>query len=48
MKYSDFKINREIQILMKEFFLVKLGVESVLSNIFIYCLATEWELIDFY
>lgn len=41
VKYSNSRMNREMQILIKEFFLVKLEVELVLSNIFIYCLVTE-------
>lgn len=41
VKFSNSRMNREMQILMKELFLVKLEVEPVLSNIFIYCLATE-------
>lgn len=48
VKYSNFWMNTERQFLMEEFFLVKLGVKPVFSSIFIYCLATELDPIDFY
>lgn len=49
MKYSNYKMNREMQFFMKELFLVEFVLELILCNIFICCLSTKREtaLMDF-